>query len=302
MYDILILGGGHAGLSAAICAARMNRRALIVERGIDWSRDQWARHILNYLGYPEGISARRLREKGEEQGALYGVRWAQDNVESLRVTEKGFIAEGRDETYEGRAIVLATGVLDREPEIANAPDFEGYDLHYCLLCDGYEMRGQRVAVIGYTDGAVSDARILAHDFDCEVVICTDGREPQFTPESQDELREHSVRLRKEKIARFVGAPRTFGGLEGIEFEGGDTLALPTALAALGVDVKVKLAQDLGVELNGQGYVKVDERAATNVPGFYAAGDITGGFNQTVVAAGQGAVAGLAAATDLRHTP
>ncbi len=98
----------------------------------------------------------------------------------------------------------------------------------------------------------------------------------------------------------MGEPRTFGGLEGLEFESGELLPVSHALAALGTTVNTKLAEDLDVELDG-GFVAVDARCATNVPLVYAAGDITGGFNQAIVAAGQGTVAAIAACTDLRSS-
>ncbi len=154
MYDIMIIGGGEAGLSAAICAALMNRTVAVVDRGIEASRDQWARNYLNYPGFPDGISAEALRELGDKQAALYGMERIWDEVAALRSTEDGFVAEGRDGLYRARATILAPGVMDGRPEVENSADFEGYDVHYCLLCDGYEMQGTRVAVIGNTDSAV----------------------------------------------------------------------------------------------------------------------------------------------------
>ncbi|MDP9437921.1 MAG: NAD(P)/FAD-dependent oxidoreductase [Actinomycetota bacterium] len=295
----MIVGGGEAGLSAALCAARMNRTVAVVDRGVEASRDQWARKYLNYPGFPDGISARALRELGEKQAALYGVERIRDELESLRESESGFVVEGRDGLYRAGAVILAYGVMDGRPEVENAADFEGYDLHYCLLCDGYEMRGSRVAVIGNADSAVAEAGIMTDDFGCEAMICLDGKEPEFTEDGERQLRERSIDVRPEKISRFVGEPRTQGGLEGLEVEGGEVLPVQHALAALGTEVNTKLAEDLSVELDG-GYVAVDARCATNVPLVYAAGDITGGFNQAIVAAGQGAVAAIAACTDLRN--
>ena len=300
MYDIMIIGGGEAGLSAAICAARMNRKVAIVDRGIEASRDQWARKYLNYPGFPEGISARELRELGDKQAGLYGVERIWDEVATLQSTEDGFVAEGRDGLYRAGAIILASGVVDGRPEVENSADFEGYDVHYCLLCDGYEMQGTRVAVIGNTDSAVAEAGIMIDDFGCEAVICLDGKESEFSEDSERQISERSIPVRPEKISRFVGEPRKEGGLEGLEFEGGEFLPASHALAALGTKVNTKLAEDLGVELDG-GFVSVDARAATNIPLVYAAGDITGGFNQAIVAAGQGAVAAIAACTDLRSS-
>lgn len=300
MYDIMIIGGGEAGLSAAICAARMNRKVAVVDRGIEASRDQWARKYLNYPGFPDGISARAVRELGDKQAALYGVERIWDEVSALRSTEDGFVAEGRNGLHRAGAIILASGVVDGRPEVENSADFEGYDVHYCLLCDGYEMQGTRVAVIGNTDSAVAEAVIMIHDFGCEAVICLDGKEPEFTEDSERQIRERSIAIRREKISRFVGEPRTQGGLEGLDFESGEFLPASHALAALGTKVNTELAEDLGIELDG-GFVAVDSRSATNVPLVYAAGDITGGFNQAIVAAGQGAVAAIAACTDLRSS-
>ena len=300
MYDIMIIGGGEAGLSAAICAARMNRTVAVVDRGLEASRDQWARKYLNYPGFPDGISARELRELGDKQASLYGVERIQDDVTALHKSDDGFVAEVRDGSYEAGAIVLAYGLVDGRPEVENAADFEGYDLHYCLLCDGYEMQGTPVAVIGNTDSAVAEAGIMIDDFGCEAVICLDGKEPGFTEDGESGIRERSISIRPEKVSRFVGEPRKHGGLEGLEFESGEFLPASHALAALGTNVDTKLPEDLGVELDG-GYISVDARSATNVPLVYAAGDITGGFNQAIVAAGQGAVAAIAACTDLRNS-
>ncbi len=110
---------------------------------------------------------------------------------------------------------------------------------------------------------------MMHDFGCEVTICLDGKESEFTEDGESGLHERSISVRPEKVSRFVGEPRTYGGLEGLEFESGDSLPASQVLAALGTKVNTELAEGLGVELDG-GFIALDQRCATNVPLVYAA--------------------------------
>ena len=155
VYDSIIVGGGPAGLSAAIYVARFNRTALVID---SW-RGRWRSHEVNqnYLGFPSGIPAKRLRELGRRQAEAFGVAFCRAKVKKLCREDGLFAAQAGPHVFRGRTVILATGVADILPDIGNTEEYWGKSLFWCITCDGWKIRDGRVAVVGRTDEAAITA-------------------------------------------------------------------------------------------------------------------------------------------------
>ena len=149
-FDAVIVGGGPAGLAAAVNLARALRSVLVCDRPQP-GRSDYPQVNHNYLGFPEGVAARELRARGTAQAERYGAQVCRSEVVAIRRTPDGFALEGSGgEHYRARGVILATGVRDNWTRFPGFEAFIGRSLHWCIVCDGYEMRGKRVVVAGTT--------------------------------------------------------------------------------------------------------------------------------------------------------
>ncbi len=275
MADVIILGLGPAGISAALYTARAALDTLVFGReGGSLAKTD---HIENYYGFAEPVSGRELLHNGAAQARRVGAKLVED--EAVGIAYDGeFAVSTASETYRAPYLVLATGSQRRAPNLPGLAEFEGRGVSYCAVCDGFFYRKKNVAVLGAGDYALHEAKELL-PLAAKVTILTDGKEPEadFPPEMAVETR---------KLAALTGD----GSLHGVRFTDGTELASDGLFVALGVAGSVDFARKLGVETNGSS-VSVDENRQTNVPGLYAAGDCTGGLLQISKAVCDGAIAG-----------
>ena len=296
LYDALIVGGGPAGLSAAVNLARACRAVAVVDCRRE-GRSDWAQVNRNYLGFPEGITAVAFNELGRQQAEAYGARFYEAEVARLSHADAVFKAEAPGGlTLHGRAVVLATGVADRWTTFPGFEDYIGRTLHWCIVCDGYEMRGRRVLVVG-NDHHAAELAIQMLRFTDRVTVLTNSGSLGMVPEAVQRLDDHGLRL---VVGRLAGArAKKKGELAAVAVEGGEELEVDHLFSHQGADPNNALARALGVELNEAGYVKVDTEARTSVPGVYAAGDVTRLFSHQVsTAVHEGATAASACNQDL----
>ncbi len=281
LFDALVIGGGPAGLSAAVNLARACRSVAVVDCGRP-GRSDWAQTNRNYLGFPDGITAVELSALGRAQAEHYGVRFYDAEVARLVHDDAVFTAEAPgDLTLHGRAVVLATGVNDRWVTFPDYEQYVGRTMHWCIVCDGYEMQGKRVLVVGNDDHAAETAIQLRH-FTDQVVMLTNGGSLGLSPEQVSEVDEHGIRL---VVGRIAGArARAKGVFEAVLLEGGGEIELDHLFNQQGADPNSALARALGVKLTDQGYIVVDTEAKTSLPGVYAAGDVTRLFSHQVATA------------------
>ncbi len=290
LYDALVVGGGPAGLSAAVNLARACRRVAVVDCRRS-GRSDWAQINRNYLGFRGGISAVELSAHGREQAEHYGARFYDAELARLHRTDAVFTAEAVGGlTVHARAVILATGVQDRWADFPGYEEYVGRTMHWCIVCDGYEMRGKRVLVVGNDDHAAELAIQLLR-FTNMVAVLTNSGSLGMPPEMVQKLDDRGVRL----VVGRLGGARSRDGAPGafatVEVEGGDDIELDHLFSHQGADPNNDLARALGVELNAGGYVKVDLEARTSVPGVYAAGDVTRfSSHQVSTAVHEGAVA------------
>jgi len=286
--EVLIIGAGPAGLTAATYLGRFRRRTLVVDGGAP--RACWIPLSHNMPGFPAGITGADILTRMREQAQEYGAVIAPGRVENLAQEGKGFVAEIEGRAIRARAVLLATGVVDHHPDLPGVEQAVQKALvRICPICDGYEATDKAVAVIGHSDKGAREAAFM-RTYSDRVTLIHIG--PADALSRRDELDRLGVEL--------ILAP-----LEAVELEqdrvtaltwGGQTRAFDLVYSALGTSPNAELAKGLGVRLSGDGRLEVDLHQATSVPGLYAAGDVVRGLNQIAVATAEAAVA----ATDIHN--
>jgi thioredoxin reductase (NADPH) len=291
--DCLIVGGGPAGLTAAIYAARYRLGVRVIDAGR--SRAALIPCTRNHAGFPDGVPGRRLLELMRRQAIEFGVRIDHGEVAALSRRETAFVAETTSGALESRTVLLATGVATRCPampaDLQSAALAAGR-LRYCPVCDGFEVIDQDVAVIGTSERGVKEALFLRAYTRRVTLIAPDG-DHALTGAQQRRLADAGVRCVAGPVADFAldEAGLAFTCAEGrVSFE--------AVYPALGSDVHSALAKGLGARLSDEGCVTVDAHQRTSVPGFYAAGDVVIGLDQISHAMGQAGVAATAIRNDL----
>lgn len=290
--DCLVIGGGPAGLTAAIYLARFHLSVTVMDAGHGRALQIPCTH--NHAGFPEGISGRELLSRMRSQAIRYGTWIVDRHVEALTHDGSGFGAHGRDVDIKARSVLLATGVTNRRPPIADALHAEALmlgRLRYCPVCDGYEVTGQNVAVIGSDAGAANECEFL-RSYTARVSLVLDGTEGLAAP-----LNERLAGLG----VRIIGGPAQDFRLEedGLSLSSAaGRLRFDTVYPALGSVVHSDLATALGAAVTDDGCIQVDRHQRTSIAGLYAAGDVVIGLDQISHAMGQAGVAATAIRNDL----
>ena len=290
--DILIIGQGPAGLSAAIYTARAGMRTLIVGCAPKVAGDY---EIDNYFGFTETITGKDLIERGRAQAAKFGVEMRCDRVLSIHQNDdQKFVAKTEEDEIEATALILATGVSRVRPGISNLGDYEGKGVSYCVSCDGYFMRGKPVVVVGEANFAANQALELLQ-YTPQVQVCTQGKEIGMSEEFMNRLRENGIPVLERKVESLAGN----GGLEKVVLDNGEEIDAQGLFIAMGQASSNDFAYTLGLLRNGQ-FIDTDREQRTNVAGVFAAGDCVGRFLQISVAVGEGALAGRAAISHVKE--
>jgi thioredoxin reductase (NADPH) len=294
VYDVIIIGAGPAGLTAGMYCARGGKKALLLG-SVYGSQQSMGGLYENYPGFPEGIQGIELSERMLAQAEKYGAEVHEEMV--LKVVSLNGIFRVKTESweYESRALILATGASHRKLSVPGEEEYATRGVSYCAYCDGALFRNKTVAVIGYGNGAARAVLYLAGL--CEKIHLLNVRE---------ELAAEAVYLDRIKtltnlnIVEGVEPVRILGDgfVTAVEFKarGRDrTLNVDGVFVEMGVAPNVSLAVDLGVELTKGGFVRVNRLTQeTNVPGVFAAGDVTGGRMQVTTAVGAGTSAAISA--------
>jgi thioredoxin reductase len=292
-YDIIVVGGGPAGLSAALMLGRCRRRVLVCDSGR--YRNAASGGVHGFLSR-DCILPAELLEISRRQLEPYGVKLLRIAVAKIARLSAGFKVTLADRTTcTARRILLATGVTDRVPEIANVDQFYGSSVHHCPYCDAWEHQDQPLAVYGRGRPGIGLALSLKTWSD-DVVLCTDGRS-NLRPSDRDELERNSILLHSGRIAKLEG---TGGSLERIVFIDGRELARKAIFFNTGQFQTCSLAEDLGCEFTKRGAIKTDKFEKTSVPGVFAAGDCSRNVQFVAVAAAQGAIAAAAINVELQR--
>lgn len=277
MYDVIVIGSGPAGITAAIYSKRRNLSILVISKGNGTL--QKAEKIDNYYGFENGISGKELYVNGIKQAKNLGIDFIEDEVINIEYINQ-FTIETVNSKYEAKAVILATGVSRNVPNIKGIKEFEGKGVSYCAVCDSFFYKDKDVAVLG-------DGNYAIHEFETlkpiasSVTILTNGN-------TMVENRDSSIEVNSKKIREFRGDTK----LEKVEFEDNTIQNLNGVFIAMGTASSSDLARKIGARIENNNIV-VNENMETTVPSLFACGDCTGGLLQISKAVYEGAKAGLA---------
>jgi thioredoxin reductase (NADPH) len=293
-FDCLVIGGGPAGLTAAIYLARFHLDIHVVDAGN--SRASWIPCTHNHAGYPEGINGKELLQLMREQAQKYGAKIENSRVTRLEKDDEGlFVAEWGGGPHRARSVLLATGLTNRRPPI----DPELHDeamanglIRYCPICDGYEVTDKRVGVIGSGKGGVAEA-IFLRSYTSDVTLIAPHSATELEPEDHERLDAAGVTC-VDGPAEAVGVTQ---GCITVDTAHG-LLTFDSIYPALGSDTHTQLGEMVGAKLAGDGCFFCDDHQRTSVEGLYAAGDVVHGLDQISHAMGEGGVAATTIRNDL----
>lgn len=290
--EVLIVGAGPAGLTAATYLARFRRRVLVADGGAP--RACWIPVSHNMPGFPQGITGDAILKRMTDQATEYGAVIEAGRVERLTRDGDGFIARINNREVGVRAVLMATGVVDHHPDLPGVERaIERSLVRICPICDGYEAIDKAVAVIGDDDKGVREAAFL-RTYSDRVTLIHIGPGDALT--GQDELERLGIEL--------IRAPIDNVQLEGDRVTalswGGTFRTFDLVYSALGTSANAELARALDARIGEDGRLFVDPHQATSVKGLYAAGDVVRGLNQIAVASAEAAVAATAIHNALRE--
>jgi thioredoxin reductase (NADPH) len=294
ILDCLIIGGGPAGLTAAIYLARFHLGILVVDGGK--SRAAWIPCSHNHAGFPDGINGKELLQRMRDQAQKYGAKIVTEQVTKLERDADGiFTATWGSGCERARAVLLATGISNRRPPM----DEDLHDdalarglIRYCPICDGYEVTDKKVGVIGSDSHGVAEA-LFIRSFTADVTLIAPDAAMRLKPEDANKLKDAGIGC--------VDGPAHAVAITG------DCIVVDTAdghftfdsvYPALGSDTHTQLGEMIGAELAADGCYRCDDHQRTSVEGLYAAGDVVHGLDQISHAMGEGGVAATTIRNDL----
>jgi thioredoxin reductase len=288
-HDVVIVGGGAAGLSAALVLARCRRSVLVCDDGHPRNADSLLAHCL--LGN-EGTAPSEFLAKGRQELSVYeNVAFNKDQVHSITRTENRFTAIcGGGFAAIARKVLLTTGLKDELPQIEGIETFYGRAVHHCPYCDGYENRDKPIAVYG-KDGKGAGLALMMKQWSQDVILCTDGP-ASFSLDMQARLEKHGIGVCREKIAKLQGDQD--GHLHRICFADGNVLERAALFFSTGCAQRSDLWERLGCKRDEKGGIITDPLTEeSSVPGVYVAGDASRDVLLIAVAIAEGAKAAVA---------
>ncbi|MBC8120318.1 MAG: NAD(P)/FAD-dependent oxidoreductase [Gemmatimonadaceae bacterium] len=300
LYDAIIVGGGAGGLSAAVYLARYNLKVLVIEKGR--GRSFWMQELWNFV--PEVISGKELLQRGQQMALGYGadvlngyVEDVEDTGDEFRVRVKYRLKNSEYPVFRSRYLIAASGIMDVLPQLAsmqNVYEYAGYNLHVCLICDGYEMLDKRAALIAGSEGLINAAFVL-NWFTPYISVLTMGAF-SVSASMREKLAEHGYPLIEKPIVRFLGQNHI---MDGIEFADGSVLPVDTGLIAMGSIRHNAYLHRFNLDKDGED-LQTDEYCRTSHPRIFALGDLKKGLNQVSIAVADGTLAGTMIWRDIRR--
>ncbi|MDO8577436.1 MAG: FAD-dependent oxidoreductase [Candidatus Wildermuthbacteria bacterium] len=301
MYDVVIIGSGAAGLSAALYARRYKMETLVIA-GEFGGETSTAGKIENYPGIIS-IDGGDFMLTMKKQVELIGAELKEGRVVSIEKNSTGFAVKTEKETFEAKTVILATGSRRRHLGLPNEKELVGKGVHYCWTCDGPLYGGKKVAMVGGGDSSVKGVNFLA-EYAEKIYLIVRNKEVIAEPINLEQMKKlgDKVEVLLEHEIKEIAGEKMLEKLvlSSLKHEAGkelDDLAVDGMFIEIGFDPDTTFAKQLGIETDQKGYMMVDNGMKTNVPGVFAAGDATnhfGSFKQDITAAAMGAVAATSA--------
>ena len=296
VYDVVIIGGGPAGLTAGIYAGRSGLKTIIVEKGLPGGQIAQTDEVENYPGFPEGISGPELANRMAEQAKKFGAEVVMDEVTGLEVQEDGFLVKGFEKNYKAKSVIIATGANPKKLGVPGEDKFYGRGVSTCATCDGFFYRDKEVVVVGGGDAAVEEGIYLTK-FAKKVTII----------HRRDELRANKVAQQRafanpkieflfSHIVTEILGDDHVTGVRVKNLKTGEEYVYPTdgVFVFIGSVPNTEFLKGV-VELRPDGYVEVRDEVLTSVPGIFAAGDVADPvYKQLATSVGAGTRAAMTA--------
>jgi len=302
LFDVIIIGGGPSGLTAAIYASRMGMKTLLLERELFGGRAIYAPIVENFPGFPEGISGAELTERMVKQAEKFGIEVKfPEEVLDLELDGTIKTVTTRNGQYQSLAIIIATGTQRKKLLVSGETEFLGRGVSYCAVCDGPLFRGKTIAVIGYDDEALEDALHLS-GFSKNVYLITPNEELDAAETLVNEFeKRENIKVVKARVKAILGdgSVKAVSILDSRSNEETE-ISVDGVFISLGGVPMTDLVKKAGTMVDERGCIKVDRRQTTNVEGVYAAGDCTCGGMQIVTAVGEGAMAAMQASRYIKN--
>ena len=294
LYDVAIIGRGPAGLQAAIHAA--GKKAKVVVFGKFEKSSLYRAHVANFCCFEKVMTGKELLEAGTKQAESFGAVFIeQDIIETKSETDCFTVVTENGQTYSSRTLILTMGISRKKLRVKGEKEFVGRGVSYCVDCDANFYKGMDVAVVGNESAAVTGAiTLLRYAKQVHLVY----RKLTITDLLYDQLNNSDVKIsRKAWVKEIIGSNE----VEEVLLTTGETLKVNGIFIELGAKGAMELAANLGVVFDAEtfSFIETNKRQETNIPGLYAAGDITGQPWQIAKAVGEGCVAGMEAAVYAR---
>lgn len=300
VYDVVIIGGGPAGLSAAQYAARSNLRTIVVDKSATAGALAFTSRIENYPGLPRSISGKELLDIFREQAISFGAEYVEEQVTGVRLDSEIKEVHTFDKNYQGRTVIIATGSMGRKPSIKGEKEFLGKGVSYCAICDAAFFRGSTVCVIGDSEEAVKEAGLLSRFADTVYLV---------SPSKKLKVDDDYPILRIQNIRVLNGqSVKSIEGSEVVErIHMSDAEGKESTLDVSGVFVYLHGTKPVidflgeSIELSEEECIISNKMMETSIPGVFAAGDVVcTEVRQVVIAASHGCIAALSAEKHIHH--
>jgi thioredoxin reductase (NADPH) len=301
--DVLIVGAGPAGLTAAIYSAWLGLKTVVLESGIAGGRAWMAPNIENFPGFEHGVKGSDLIQKMTEQATRFNAEFkTEEEVVGLDVKGEVKKVTSRKQTYEAKVLILAMGTQRRKLRVPGESDFLGRGVSYCAICDGPFFRKRMVVVVGNSEEATIDALSLA-DIASKVTVVSQSTDLDIEGTLLARLKNKPnvetvlgqvMQIFGDKVVKSIKLQRLNNGEEEIPVDG--------VFVSLGGVPLTAIVQSAGIATDRNGCLNVDRQQKTNIEGVFAAGDCTCGGMQVVTAAGEGAMAAMRGSAYVRRGP
>lgn len=288
-YDIIIIGGGPAGLAAGLYAARRNLKTLVLFQALG-GQMSYAPSVENYPG-SSPIPGIKLAEKMRKQAKKFGCDFRTETVVSLDLKGETKKIKTTEKEYAAKAVIIATGSHYRKLEAEGEDKFIGKGVSYCAVCDGPLFKGKKVAVIGGSDTAIKSALYLS-EIASQVYLIHRRDQLRAEEANQKKLEKSKVKIIWNSVVDKILGDKLVNKIIIKDVNTNETkeLAVGGVFVEIGEIPTTEIVKAAGVEINDKNFINVNDKFETNLTGVFAAGDVTGSFAQIVVAAAEGAEA------------